>query len=120
MPNSCSAPCCKSKYYFSDDQVPYSKCQQIQKQALIRALRRDDIHDMKVVGVCIKHFREEDIETTHRVPKGGGTFMQVPGARPKMKEAEVPCLLPGCPSYYSTTSIRSELAWRMSQKKRNC
>ena len=80
------------------------------KQAWIRALSRDDIDDMKIVRVCIKHFREEDIEATQSVPKGDGTFKEVTRARPKLKEGAVPCLLPGCPSYYSTTSKQSGLA----------
>ena len=70
---------------------------------MIRTLRRVDIDGMKVVRVCIKHFREQDIETTHRVPKGDGTFTEVPRATLKLAEGAVPCLLPGCPSYNSTT-----------------
>ena len=80
------------------------------KQAWIRALRRDNICDMKVVRVCIKHFREEYIETTHSVPKGDGTFKEVPCASPKLTKGAVPCLLPGCPSYYSTTSKTKRVA----------
>ena len=122
MPNTCSAPGCKSNYYDSDDQVPVFKMPTNPpelKQAWIRALRRDDINDMKVVRVCIKHFKEEDIETTHRVPKGDGTFMEVPRARPKLKEGAVPCLLPGCPSDYSTTSKtkRSRLSYESKEEE---
>ena len=107
MLNSCSAPGCKSNYYESDDWIPVFKMPTNPpelRQAWIRALRRDDIDDVKVVPVCIKHFREEDIEASHQVPKGDGTFTEVPRDRPKLKECAVPCLLPGCPSYYSPTS----------------
>ena len=106
MPNSCSAPGYKSNYYESDDQVPVFKMPTHPpelKQAWTRALRRDDIGGIKVERVCIKHFREQDIEITHRVPKGDGTFTEVPRARLKLAEGAVPCLLPGCPSYNSTT-----------------
>ena len=68
------------------------------KQAWIRALRRNDVNDMKVVRVCIKHIREENIGTTHRVPKVE-TFMEVPRARPKVKEGAFPCLLPEFSTY---------------------
>ena len=71
------------------------------KQASIRALRRDVIDDMKVLPVC---FREE-IEGMQIVPKGGGTFMEVTRARPKLKQWAVPCLLNG-----STKSKRSGFA----------
>ena len=106
MPNSCSAPGCKS-IYESDDRIPIFKMPRNPpelRQAWIRALRRDYIEDMKVVRVCIKHFRAEGIEASHKVHKGDGTFTEVPRDRPKLKEGAVPCLLSGCPSYYSTMS----------------
>ena len=57
-----------------------------------------------IILSAFKHFREEDVEAAYEVPKGDGTFTEVPRARPKLKEGAVPCLLPGCPWYYSTTS----------------
>ena len=122
MPNSCSAPGCKSNYYETDDRVPVFKLPTNPpelKQAWIRALRRDDIEKMKVVRVCIKHFRNEDIEATHQVPNGDGTFTEVPRARPKLKEGAVPCLLPGCPAYYSstTTSKRTRLSFDSKEEE---
>ena len=104
------------------DQVPVFKMSTNPpklKQAWIRALRRDDVNDMKVVRVCIKHFREEDIETTHRVPKGDEMFMEVPRARLKLKEGAVPCLLPECSSYYSTTSKtkRTRLSYESKEEE---
>ena len=65
MPNSCSAPGCKSNKYESDDRIPVLKMPTNPpelRQAWIRALRRDDIDDLKVVRVCSRHSREEDIE----------------------------------------------------------
>ena len=35
--------------------------------------------------------------------KGDGTFYDVPRGRPKLKPGAIPSLLPGCPSYYSST-----------------
>ena len=72
------------------------------KHAWVCALRRDDIADLKVVYVCINHFQKDDIDYTFKVPKGDGTFTEVPRAKPKLKESAVPSLLPGSPAYYST------------------
>ena len=57
---------------------------------------------VKVVYVCINHFQKDDIDYTFKVPKGDGTFNEVPRAKPKLKENPVQSLLPGCPAYYST------------------
>ena len=46
---------------------------------------------------------EGDIELYHTVPKGDGTFYEVPNGRPKLKPVAIPSLLPGCPPYYSST-----------------
>ena len=74
------------------------------RQAWIHALHHEDVADLKVVYVCAKHFQKDDIEYVHIVPKGDGTFHEVPRARPKLKTGAVPSLLPGCPSYYSLTT----------------
>ena len=58
---------------------------------------------LKVVNVCIKHFREEDVEYFHKVPNGDGTFTNVPRDKLKLKEGAVTCLNPGCSPYYSST-----------------
>ena len=105
MPSACSAPGCTSNYYPNErvhifrmpDNPPELK------QAWIRALHREDIDRLKVVNVCIKHFREEDVEYFHKVPNGDGTFTNVLRDKLKLKEGAIPCLLPGCPSYYSST-----------------
>ena len=106
MPMNCSAPGCTSNYN-SDEHVPVFKLPEKPdelRQAWIRALRRDDIDDFKRVYVCVKHFREEDIECMHRVPNGDGTFREEPRARPKVKEGAVPVFLPGCPSISQPTT----------------
>ncbi|KAI6648318.1 hypothetical protein LOD99_12127 [Oopsacas minuta] len=89
------------------------------KHAWIRALHREDIDRLKVVNVCIKHFREEDVEYFHKVPNGDGTFTSVPRDKLKLKEGAIPCLLPGCPSYYSSTSTskRIRLSYESKEKE---
>ena len=52
--------------------------------------------------MCASYFQKEDVEYTFNVPKRDDTFTEVPRAKPKLKEDAVPCLLPGCPSYYSS------------------
>ena len=106
MPNSCSAPGCTSNYN-SDEHVPVFKLPNKPdelRHAWIRALRRDDLDDFKRVYVCVKHFREEDIEYMHIVPNGDGTFRKEPRAKSKVKEGAVPVFLPGCPSISQPTT----------------
>ena len=89
------------------------------KQAWIRALRRENIDSLKVVNVCVKHFRSEDVESFHKVPRGDGTFTEVPRGKLKLKDGAVPCLLPGCPSYYSSTSTtkRTRLSYESKEEQ---
>ena len=104
MPN-CSAPGCKGNYT-PEERVPVFKLPEGPpeiRHAWKRALHREDIANLKNVYVCSKHFLKEDIELYHTVPKGDGTFCEVPRGRPKLKPGAIPSLLPGCPSYYSST-----------------
>ncbi|KAI6652429.1 hypothetical protein LOD99_7443 [Oopsacas minuta] len=89
------------------------------KRAWVRALHREDIDRLKVANVCIKHFREEDVEYFHKVPNGDGTFTSVPRDKLKLKEGAIPCLLPGYPSYYSSTltSKRTRLSYESKEKE---
>ena len=121
MPSSCSVPGCTSNYH-PDDRVPIFKMPDIPptlKQAWIRALRRENIDSLKVVNVCVKHFRSEDVESFHKVPRGDGTFTEVPRGKLKLKDGAVPCLLPGCPSYYSSTSTtkRTRLSYESKEEQ---
>ena len=113
MPTSCSAPGCKSNYK-SEERITLFKMPQKLDQirhAWVRALRRDDIDQLKAVYVCMKHFRDEDIEYTHRVPNGDGTFKEIPRVNPKLKNGAVPVFLLGSPSYYSQSATnRSRLS----------
>ena len=74
------------------------------KYAWLRALHRDDIDELKVVYVCSKHFREGEVETTHKVPNGDGSYREILRSRLKLKDGAVPTILPGCPAYYSSHS----------------
>ena len=51
-----------------------------------------------------EHFRDEDVEYTHRVPNGDGSYREIPRSKLKLKEGTVPSILPGCPAYYSSHS----------------
>ena len=107
MPTSCSAPGCKSNYK-SEDRVTLFKMPQKPDQlrhSWVRALRRDDI-ELKAVYVCVKQFRTEDIEYTHKVPNGESTFREIPRVNPKLRDDAVPVFLPGCPSYYSQSAAK--------------
>ena len=66
-----------------------------------------------------KHFREEDVEVSHKVPNGDGTFIEIPRAKPKLRDGAVPCLLPGCSSYYSSTSTtkRTRLSYDAKEEE---
>ena len=61
----------------------------------------------------MKHFREGDIEYTHKVPNGDGTYREIPRSHLKLNEGAVPALLPECPAYYSSSSAtkRSRLSF---------
>ena len=46
------------------------------QHAWLRALHRDDIDELKVVYVCSKHFRDGEVETTHKVSNGDGSYQK--------------------------------------------
>ena len=114
MPNTCSARGCKSNYN-PEDRIPVFRMpQQLDelRQSWIRALHREDLDNLKTVFVCVKHFREEDIEYTHKVPNGDGTYREFPRKNLKLKDWTVPTHLPGCPSHYSqSTTNRRRLSF---------
>ncbi|KAI6654424.1 hypothetical protein LOD99_820 [Oopsacas minuta] len=68
------------------------------RHARLRTLHRDDIDELKVVYVCSKHFREDEVKTTHRVPKD--KLSRDTRNRPKLMELYQ--LYYGEVSYYST------------------
>ena len=102
MPYICSAPGCRSncnpliKYLFQD-----AREARWTKTCLV-SLHIDDIEELKVVYVCSKHLRVDEVETTHKVPNGDGSYREILRRRPKLKDGAVPTILPGCPAYYSS------------------
>ena len=48
--------------------------------------------------------RDEDVELLRELSNGDGTFTEIPLGKLELKDDTVPCLLTGCPSYYSSTS----------------
>ena len=87
MPGRCSAPGCKSNYD-NEEQLSVFKLAHKPdelRHSWFRALHREDVDDLKIVYVCSKYFREEEIEHTHRVPNGDGTYREVPRMYLKLK-----------------------------------
>ena len=71
---------CKSNYD-DDERVPVFKMPHNPDQlrrVWIRALHREHIHELKAVYVCSKHFREDEVEITYKVPNGDGTYREMP------------------------------------------
>ena len=103
MPNTCSAPGCRSNYpgepYTPIFKLP-TKPQHIRGHWL-RALHREGIDDLKNVFVCSKHFLPEDIITEMDMPQPDGSIEKI-SRRPILRDNATPCLLPNCPKYLST------------------
>ena len=118
MPNCCSAPGCMSNYD-PNDAIPVFKMPQKPdelRHAWLRALHRDDIDELKIVYVCSKHFGDNEVETTHKVPNGDGSYREIPRSRPNLRDGAVTTLLPGCPSYYSTHSASKRSRLSLDEK----
>ena len=58
--------------------------------------------------VCVNHFHEEDIEYTHKVPNGDGTYRDIARVNPKLKDDAVPVFLPGHPPICSQSTITTK------------
>ena len=64
-------------------------------------LHREFIEEIKKIYVCVKHFRDEDVENVFSIPQPDGSITQEKRILPKLSTLAVPCFLPGCPSYLS-------------------
>ena len=65
MPNTCSAPGCRSNYS-GQPYTPVFKLSsnpQDVRVKWLRALHREDIEDLKNLFVCSKHFADKDLIT---------------------------------------------------------
>ena len=104
MPNRCWAPGCKSNYYPKDPYIPVFKSPEDPelRQAWINALHREHGNPPKVFYVCAMHFHERDIENTIRV-NDGVEIKYTKRERPILVKGAIPSILPGCPSYLSST-----------------
>ena len=90
------------------------------RQAWICALRRENIDNLKVVNLCVKHFREEDVEVSHKAPNGDGTFTEIPRAKPKLRDGAQfrPCFLVLHHTIFQPQQANG-LACHMTQKMKN-
>ena len=87
MPNICAVFGCKINYN-DDHRVPVFKLPTKPddlRHRWLQVLRRDDLQSFKGVYVCVNHFRQEDVEYTHKVPNGDGTYREIPRVNPKAK-----------------------------------
>ena len=60
---------------------------------------------MKRIYVCANHFLPEDIETKYSIAQPDGSLLEVERTNPHLRKDAVPRLLPGCPSYLSSSSL---------------
>ena len=108
MPNRCSAPGCRSNYsgepYTPVFKIPNGPPDRVAQWK--RALCRDNIDEIQNIYVCIKHFRDEDVETHFAIPQQDGSIKKVKRDILKLHQAAIPQFLPGCPSYLSTHSLK--------------
>ncbi|KAI6650086.1 Transposable element P transposase [Oopsacas minuta] len=105
MPNTCSAPGCRSNYA-GEPYTPVFKLSNGPPDLVNRwhrALCGEGIRDLKNVFVCSKHFLDEEIQTSFSIHQPDGTYLEVP-AKPKLQKDAVPRFLPGCPLHLSSSS----------------
>ena len=104
MPSCCSDLGCTSNYHPFHLIITFRMLDKLPlKQASQTALRYENIDHLKVFTVCIKHFRDEVVELciSYQMERVHSLRYILENLSSKMT---VPCLLPGCPSYYSSTS----------------
>ena len=104
MQNKCWAPGCKSNYYPNDPYIPVFKSPDdlaLQK-VWLNALHREHENPPKVFYVCVLHFHDKDIEDTFKV-NDGAEVKYIKRERPFLVKGAIPSILPGCPSYLSST-----------------
>ena len=98
-------PNCRSNYKGEPYTPLFSlpKCPDLANK-WIRAICREGASDLKSVYVCIKHFREEDIHRTYEIHQGDGSIWHIERSKPKLSENAIPCILPSCPKYLSSST----------------
>ncbi|KAI6658356.1 hypothetical protein LOD99_11071 [Oopsacas minuta] len=108
MSNTCSAPGCRSNY----SGEPYTRVFRLPsnselREKWLRALHREDIKDLKNVFVWSNHFRTEDVITEMDMPQPDGSLQNI-SRRPILHKNAIPCLLPSCLKYPSSSSPKPE------------
>ena len=106
MPNKCSAPGCRSNYD-GEPHTPIFKIPNGPPHIVYqwkRFLHREFIEEIKKIYVCLKHFRDEDVEIFFNIPQPDGSILQEQRNLPRLRPLAVPRFLPGCPS---TSPIQS-------------
>ncbi|KAI6651883.1 hypothetical protein LOD99_4762 [Oopsacas minuta] len=108
MPNTCSAPGCRSNY----SGEPYTPVFRLPSNSELRekwlpALRREDIEDLKNVFVCSNHFRTEDVITEMDMPQPDDSLQKI-SRRPILHKNAISCLLPSCLKYLSSPFPKPE------------
>ena len=103
MPNKCSAPGCRSNYD-GEPHTPIFKMPNRPPHIVSqwkRFLHREFIEEIRKIYVCLKHFRDEDVEFFFNIPQPDGSILQEKRNLPRLRPLAVPRFLPGCPSYLS-------------------
>ena len=104
MPNKCWAPRCKSNYNPNDAYSPVFKSPEDPqiRQSWLNVLHKEHVNPPNILYVCIKHFLKQDIDYTFRI-NDGLEIKYLKRDRALLVKGAIPPLLPGCPSYLSST-----------------
>ena len=71
--------------------------------------------------MCVNHFRQEDVEYTHKVPNGDGTCREIPRVNPKLKDGAVPIFYQDTlQSVLNLSPPQSADVCHLPQKMRKC
>lgn len=105
----CLVPGCRSNYLGEDTSTSifiFPKDERLREQ-WFRAIPRPrkDYEDNKHM-VCIRHFREVDIERTHQYFYGLRTVTVIQDRVALVKKDAVPSIFPNCPSYLSESNSK--------------
>ncbi|KAI6650544.1 Protein kinase C-binding protein 1-like isoform X3 [Oopsacas minuta] len=117
---TCSVPGCKSNYrsqHKFTTTFNFPKVREI-REKWFRAIPRprSDYEDNKQLKVCIKHFREHDIEKTIEYFDGQHTIV-IPRDRVSLKKYAVPCIFPDFDSNLTNCYIKRKRLSRDDRKQ---
>ncbi|GBN57736.1 hypothetical protein AVEN_255023-1 [Araneus ventricosus] len=118
MSCKCSVPACRGNYDESNKVAVFSFPNDERLRAKwLHAIPRKDFNITKNSKVCEKHFKDGEVlrNSTFYNEKTGETI-SAPMKRPKLKENVVPSIIPGCPSYMSSSSAIRESPSKKRQR----